>query len=39
MYADKPMQGHGLMQTIVRVSRMFRDKSGGLTVDYLSLAD
>jgi len=39
MYADKPMQGHGLMQAIARVSRVFRDKPGGLVVDYLGLAD
>jgi type I restriction enzyme R subunit len=39
MYADKPMQGHGLMQAIARVNRVFRDKPGGLVVDYLGLAD
>ena len=39
MYADKPMRGHGLMQTIARVNRVFRDKQGGLIVDYLGLAD
>jgi len=39
MYADKPMRGHGLMQTIARVNRVFRDKPGGLVVDYLGLAD
>jgi type I restriction enzyme R subunit len=39
MYADKPMQGHGLMQAIARVNRVFRDKPGGLIVDYLGLAD
>lgn len=33
MYADKPMQGHGLMQAIARVNRVFRDKPGGLEVD------
>jgi type I restriction enzyme, R subunit len=38
MYADKPMQGHGLMQAIARVNRVFRDKEGGLIVDYLGLA-
>jgi type I restriction enzyme R subunit len=38
MYADKPMQGHGLMQAIARVNRVFRDKQGGLVVDYLGLA-
>jgi len=39
MYADKPMQGHGLMQAIARVNRVFGDKPGGLIVDYLGLAD
>jgi len=39
MYADKPMQGHGLMQAIARVNRVFREKPGGLIVDYLGLAD
>lgn len=39
MYLDKPMQGHGLMQTIARVNRVFRDKPSGLIVDYLGLAD
>ncbi len=39
MYIDKPMRGHGLMQTIARVNRVFRDKPGGLIVDYLGLAD
>jgi type I restriction enzyme R subunit len=39
MYADKPMQGHGLMQAIARVNRVFCDKPGGLVVDYLGLAD
>ncbi|MDX1963934.1 MAG: type I restriction endonuclease subunit R [Pirellulales bacterium] len=39
MYADKPMHGHGLMQAIARVNRVFRDKPGGLIVDYLGLAD
>ena len=38
MYIDKPMRGHGLMQTIARVNRVFRDKPGGLVVDYLGLA-
>jgi type I restriction enzyme, R subunit len=38
MYIDKPMQGHGLMQAIARVNRVFRDKQGGLIVDYLGLA-
>ena len=39
MYIDKPMHGHGLMQAIARVNRVFRDKPGGLVVDYLGLAD
>lgn len=38
MYIDKPMRGHGLMQAIARVNRVFRDKPGGLVVDYLGLA-
>nr|WP_303714931.1 type I restriction endonuclease subunit R [Methanoculleus marisnigri] len=38
MYVDKPMQGHTLMQTIARVNRVFRDKPGGLIVDYLGIA-
>jgi len=38
MYVDKPMRGHGLMQAIARVNRVFRDKLGGLVVDYLGLA-
>ncbi len=37
MYADKPMVGHGLMQAIARVNRVFRDKPSGLVVDYLGL--
>jgi len=39
MYIDKFMQGHGLMQAIARVNRVFRDKPGGLIVDYLGIAD
>lgn len=39
LYVDKPMQGHGLMQAIARVNRVFGDKPGGLVVDYLGLAD
>ncbi len=39
MYADKPMKGHGLMQAIARVNRVFKDKPSGLVVDYLGLAD
>ena len=38
MYVDKPMRGHGLMQAIARVNRVFIDKPGGLVVDYLGLA-
>ena len=38
MYVDKPMRGHGLMQAIARVNRVFRDKPSGLIVDYLGLA-
>jgi len=39
MYVDKPMHGHGLMQAIARVNRVFKDKPGGLAVDYLGIAD
>lgn len=39
MYLDKPMRGHGLMQAIARVNRVFKDKPGGLIVDYLGIAD
>ena len=38
MYLDKPMKAHGLMQAIARVNRVFKDKPGGLVVDYLGLA-
>ena len=38
MYLDKPMRNHGLMQAIARVNRVFKDKPGGLVVDYLGLA-
>ena len=38
MYVDKPMRGHGLMQAVARVNRVFKDKPGGLVVDYLGLA-
>jgi len=38
MYIDKPMQGAGLMQAIARVNRTFRDKPGGLIVDYIGIA-
>jgi len=37
LYIDKPMRGHGLMQAIARVNRVFQDKPGGLVVDYLGL--
>lgn len=39
IYVDKPMRGHGLMQAISRVNRVWRDKPGGLVVDYIGLAD
>lgn len=39
LYVDKPMRGHGLMQAIARVNRVFKDKPGGLIVDYLGIAD
>ncbi|MEQ1649180.1 MAG: type I restriction endonuclease subunit R, partial [Hyphomicrobiaceae bacterium] len=39
MYVDKPMRGHGLMQAIARVNRVFRDKSGGLIVDYIGIGE
>jgi len=39
MYLDKPMRGHTLMQGIARVNRVFRDKPGGLVVDYIGIAD
>ena len=38
MYIDKPMKGHGLMQAIARVNRVFRDKPAGLVVDYIGIA-
>lgn len=38
MYIDKPMRSHGLMQTIARVNRVYKDKPGGLIVDYLGIA-
>src|ERR1700730_2269545 len=38
MYMDKPMKGHGLMQAIARVNRVFRDKPAGLVVDYIGVA-
>ncbi|HFT8963828.1 TPA: type I restriction endonuclease subunit R [Escherichia coli] len=39
MYIDKPMRGHNLMQAIARVNRVFRDKPGGLVVDYIGIAN
>jgi type I restriction enzyme R subunit len=39
MYIDKPMRGHGLMQAIARVNRVYKDKPGGLIVDYIGLAE
>jgi type I restriction enzyme R subunit len=39
MYVDKPMRGHGLMQAIARVNRVYKDKPGGLVVDYLGIAE
>ena len=38
MYLDKPMKGHGLMQAIARVNRVYKDKPGGLIVDYIGIA-
>ncbi|MEG3638000.1 type I restriction endonuclease subunit R [Magnetococcus sp. PR-3] len=39
MYVDKPMKGHNLMQAIARVNRVFKDKPGGLVVDYIGIAN
>ncbi len=39
MYIDKPMQGHNLMQAIARVNRVFKEKQGGLIVDYIGIAE
>ena len=39
MYIDKPMKGHNLMQAIARVNRVFRDKQGGLVVDYIGIGN
>ncbi len=39
MYVDKPMKGHNLMQAIARVNRVFKDKQGGLVVDYLGIGN
>jgi len=38
MYIDKPMKGHGLVQSIARVNRVFRDKPAGLVMDYIGIA-
>jgi type I restriction enzyme R subunit len=39
MYIDKPMQGHNLMEAIARVNRVFKDKSGGVVVDYIGILE
>jgi type I restriction enzyme, R subunit len=39
LYVDKPMKGHNLMQAIARVNRVFKDKEGGLVVDYIGIAN
>ncbi|MBP6355689.1 MAG: type I restriction endonuclease subunit R [Paludibacter sp.] len=39
LYIDKPMKGHNLMQAIARVNRVYKDKPGGLIVDYLGIAN
>ncbi len=39
LYVDKPMRDHGLLQAIARVNRVFRDKPGGLVVDYIGIGD
>jgi type I restriction enzyme R subunit len=39
LYVDKPMRGHGLMQAIARVNRVFRDKNGGLVVDHIGIGE
>ena len=39
MYVDKPMKGHNLMQAIARVNRVFKDKSGGVVVDYIGILE
>ena len=39
IYIDKPMRDHGLLQAIARVNRVFRDKPGGLVVDYIGIGD
>jgi len=39
LYVDKPMKGHNLMQAIARVNRVFKDKQGGLVVDYIGIGE
>ncbi|MGU8412166.1 type I restriction enzyme subunit R domain-containing protein, partial [Clostridium perfringens] len=39
MYIDKPMKGHNLMQAIARVNRVFKDKAGGVVVDYIGILE
>ena len=39
LYIDKPMKDHGLLQAIARVNRVFRDKPGGLIVDYIGIGE
>ena len=39
MYIDKPMKGHNLMQAIARVNRVFKDKEGGVIVDYIGILE
>ena len=39
LYVDKPMKGHSLMQAIARVNRIFRDKPGGLVVDFIGIGE
>ena len=39
LYVDKPMRDHGLLQAIARVNRVFRDKPGGLVVDYIGIGE
>ena len=39
MYVDKPMKSHNLMQAIARVNRVFKDKKGGIIVDYIGIAN
>ena len=39
LYIDKPMRDHGLLQAIARVNRVFRDKPGGLVVDYIGIGE